>query len=141
MLTQAGIQFKRHEEEGIELVDFAELLTSSGLVLREEINWITFARCLKQKNYCFGGLYPCSTNSLDATVVILCMQTLAGYPPSLLPPLLSFPTTLSFFYHPFFFLPTLLPSLPPSLLPPLSSLLSSPSLPPSLPAVAMISAT
>ena len=44
MLTQAGIQFKRHEEEGIELADFAELLTSSGLVLREEISWITFAR-------------------------------------------------------------------------------------------------
>lgn len=44
MLTQAGIQFKRHEEEGIDLADFAELLTSSGLVLREEISWITFAR-------------------------------------------------------------------------------------------------
>lgn len=44
MLTQAGIQFKRHEEEGIELTDFAELLTSSGLVLRDEISWITFAR-------------------------------------------------------------------------------------------------
>lgn len=44
MLTQAGIQFKRHEDEGIELADFAELLTSSGLVLREEISWITFAR-------------------------------------------------------------------------------------------------
>lgn len=47
MLTQAGIQFKRHEEEGIELADFAELLTSSGLVLREEISWITFARLVK----------------------------------------------------------------------------------------------
>ena len=44
MLTQAGIQFKRHEEEGIEMSNFAELLTSSGLVLREEISWITFAR-------------------------------------------------------------------------------------------------
>jgi CCR4-NOT transcription complex subunit 7/8 len=44
MLTQAGIQFKLHEEEGIEMSNFAELLTSSGLVLREEISWITFAR-------------------------------------------------------------------------------------------------
>ncbi len=44
MLQQAGIQFKRHEDEGIELEDFAELLTSSGLVLSEEVTWITFAR-------------------------------------------------------------------------------------------------
>lgn len=51
MLTQAGIQFKRHEEEGIDLADFAELLTSSGLVLREEISWITFA-----SGYDFGYL-------------------------------------------------------------------------------------
>lgn len=51
MLTQAGIQFKRHEEEGIDMTDFAELLTSSGLVLREEISWITFA-----SGYDFGYL-------------------------------------------------------------------------------------
>lgn len=44
MLTGAGIQFKRHEEEGIELDQFAELLMSSGLVLSEDITWITFAR-------------------------------------------------------------------------------------------------
>ena len=46
MLTAAGIQFKRHEEEGIELEQFAELLMSSGLVLNEDITWITFARCV-----------------------------------------------------------------------------------------------
>lgn len=46
MLTGAGIQFKRHEEEGIELDQFAELLMSSGLVLSEDITWITFARCV-----------------------------------------------------------------------------------------------
>ena len=44
MLTQAGIQFKRHEDEGIDINDFAELLTSSGLVLSEEVSWVTFAR-------------------------------------------------------------------------------------------------
>ena len=44
MLTEAGIQFKRHEEEGIEVQRFAELLTSSGLVLSEDTIWITFAR-------------------------------------------------------------------------------------------------
>ena len=44
MLTGAGIQFKRHEEEGVEVDMFAELLISSGLVLFEEVTWITFAR-------------------------------------------------------------------------------------------------
>ena len=45
MLQQAGIQFKRHEEEGIGVIDFAELLMSSGLVLTDDVTWIAFARC------------------------------------------------------------------------------------------------
>lgn len=57
MLTSAGIQFKRHEEEGIEVDDFAELLMTSGLVLREEITWITFA-----SSYDFGYLIRVLTN-------------------------------------------------------------------------------
>ena len=44
MLTGAGIQFKRHEEEGVEVDTFAELLISSGLVLNEDVTWTTFAR-------------------------------------------------------------------------------------------------
>ena len=44
MLTGAGIQFKRHEDEGIDIDHFAELVYSSGLVLSEDITWITFAR-------------------------------------------------------------------------------------------------
>lgn len=44
MLTGAGIQFKRHEEEGVEVDTFAELLITSGLVLNEEVTWTTFAR-------------------------------------------------------------------------------------------------
>ena len=44
MLHQAGIQFKRHEDEGISVDDFAELLISSGLVLCEDVTWIAFAR-------------------------------------------------------------------------------------------------
>jgi len=44
MLTGAGIQFKRHEEEGVDVVQFAELLMSSGLVLNDEVTWTTFAR-------------------------------------------------------------------------------------------------
>ena len=48
MLTSAGIQFKRHEEEGIEVDHFAELLISSGLVMSDDITWVTFARCALQ---------------------------------------------------------------------------------------------
>ena len=44
MLTQAGIRFKRHEEDGINPQHFAELIISSGLILCEEITWITFGR-------------------------------------------------------------------------------------------------
>jgi len=44
MLTQAGIRFKRHEEDGIDPQHFAELIISSGLVLCEGITWITFGR-------------------------------------------------------------------------------------------------
>ena len=44
MLTQAGIRFKRHEEDGINPQHFAELIISSGLILCEDITWITFGR-------------------------------------------------------------------------------------------------
>lgn len=57
MLTEAGIQFKRHEEEGIEVQRFAELLTSSGLVLSEDTTWVTFA-----SGYDFGYLVRLLTN-------------------------------------------------------------------------------
>ena len=44
MLTKCGIQFRRHEEDGIEVNDFAELLMTSGIVLAENVKWISFHR-------------------------------------------------------------------------------------------------
>ena len=35
-LQKSGIQFKKHEEEGIEVNDFAEALMTSGVVLSEQ---------------------------------------------------------------------------------------------------------
>ena len=61
MLTTAGIQFKRHEEEGIDVDQFAELLISSGLVLSDDITWITFARCIR--------LSPSLPPSLSVTAI------------------------------------------------------------------------
>ncbi len=44
LLTNSGIQFKRHEEEGIDVNDFAELLMTSGIVLTDNVKWLSFHR-------------------------------------------------------------------------------------------------
>ena len=44
LLTKAGINFKKHEEHGIETHQFGELLISSGLVLLDDVKWISFHR-------------------------------------------------------------------------------------------------
>lgn len=46
LLQHSGIQFKKHEEEGIEVNDFAELLMTSGIVLSEQVKWLSFHRYL-----------------------------------------------------------------------------------------------
>lgn len=42
LLTNSGIQFRKLEEEGIDTNDFAELLISSGIVLNEDVKWLSF---------------------------------------------------------------------------------------------------
>lgn len=44
LLTSCGILFKKHEEDGIEMNDFAELLMTSGVVLSDTVKWISFHR-------------------------------------------------------------------------------------------------
>lgn len=44
LLTKSGINFKRHEEYGISVEAFGELLISSGLVLLDEVQWVSFHR-------------------------------------------------------------------------------------------------
>jgi len=51
LLTRSGIDFKRHEEIGIDVVYFAELLISSGIVLCDEVRWVSF-----HSGYDFGYL-------------------------------------------------------------------------------------
>ena len=44
LLTNSGILFNKHEEEGINVCDFAELLMMSGIILSDKVKWITFHR-------------------------------------------------------------------------------------------------
>ncbi|KAH8940048.1 hypothetical protein BDL97_15G067500 [Sphagnum fallax] len=51
LLQQSGIDFKKNEERGIDSQQFAELLMSSGVVLNDNVHWITF-----HSGYDFGYL-------------------------------------------------------------------------------------
>ena len=51
LLQRSGIKFDRHKNEGIDVQLFGELLISSGLVLNDEITWISF-----HSGYDFGYL-------------------------------------------------------------------------------------
>jgi CCR4-NOT transcription complex subunit 7/8 len=42
LLQASGLNFKRHEEQGIDPEYFGELLISSGLVLLEDVKWVSF---------------------------------------------------------------------------------------------------
>lgn len=65
LLTRSGIEFKRHEQNGIDVSHFGELLMSSGIVLTDNIKWITF-----HSGYDFGYLYETSQDVLALTAVI-----------------------------------------------------------------------
>ena len=51
LLQNSGIQFKRHEEEGIDVFEFAELLLTSGVVLNDDVKYLSF-----HSGYDFGYL-------------------------------------------------------------------------------------
>jgi CCR4-NOT transcription complex subunit 7/8 len=51
MLAKAGIDFSMHDKNGIDPFDFGALLMSSGLVLLDDVHWISF-----HSGYDFGYL-------------------------------------------------------------------------------------
>lgn len=57
LLQNSGLQFKKHEEEGIDPLDFAELMMTSGIVLMDNIKWLSF-----HSGYDFGYLLKSLTN-------------------------------------------------------------------------------
>ena len=42
LLLNSGLQFDRHEREGIDVIHFAEMLIASGIVLLENVKWLSF---------------------------------------------------------------------------------------------------
>ena len=42
LLSKSGIDFKKHDEQGIDVEAFGELLISSGLVLLDNVKWVSF---------------------------------------------------------------------------------------------------
>lgn len=57
LLQNSGIQFNRHLSDGINPLHFAELLMTSGLVLMDNIKWLSF-----HSGYDFGYLLKVLTN-------------------------------------------------------------------------------
>jgi len=57
LLVGSGIQFKGHEEEGVDVQRFAELLYTSGIILSNEVSWLSF-----HSGYDFGYLLKILTN-------------------------------------------------------------------------------
>lgn len=58
LLTNSGIDFKKHQEHGIDVVEFGELLISSGLILMDNVTWISF-----HSGYDFGYLLKVLTGN------------------------------------------------------------------------------
>jgi len=57
LLVGSGIQFKGHEEDGVDVNRFAELLYTSGIILSPNIYWLSF-----HSGYDFGYLLKLLTN-------------------------------------------------------------------------------
>lgn len=57
LLANSGLQFQKHEEEGIDTLHFAELLMTSGVVLCDNVKWLSFHRSVPENVYlsCFGN--------------------------------------------------------------------------------------
>ena len=58
LLRKAGVDFDKHQREGIDVEEFGGLMMVSGLTLCEEVRWISF-----HSYFDFGYLVKVLTNS------------------------------------------------------------------------------
>lgn len=56
LLKNSGIDFKRNEEEGIDVEYFGELLITSGLVLFDHVKWVSFHSCVSSPPSALKGV-------------------------------------------------------------------------------------
>ena len=77
LLSQGGVVFDMHEVEGIDPFAFGELLISSGMVLDDSINWITF-----HSGYDLGYLLSVMLNDKLPVEETGFLQTLSLYFPT-----------------------------------------------------------
>eukprot|EP00126_Sphaerothecum_destruens_P000314 Sdes_comp10370_c0_seq1m2023 len=59
LLSRSGIKFEKHQQEGIDVNVFAELLFTSGLILSDDVKWISF-----HSGYDFGYLLKLLTGAV-----------------------------------------------------------------------------
>lgn len=70
LLANSGLQFQKHEEEGIDTLHFAELLMTSGVVLCDNVKWLSFHRSVSVFLFCFGSR---QSNSYITFAVLLAL--------------------------------------------------------------------
>lgn len=58
LLTNSGIDFEKLEKDGIDVEEFGEILTTSGIVLNTDVRWVAF-----HSGYDFGYLLKILTNN------------------------------------------------------------------------------
>lgn len=58
LLTNSGIDFDKLEKDGIDVEEFGEILTTSGIVLNTDVRWVAF-----HSGYDFGYLLKILTNN------------------------------------------------------------------------------
>ena len=61
LLHKSGLDFARHSDIGIDPNHFAELLITSGLVLCEDVKWISFHRCVPFRSVRYHHVYTQSS--------------------------------------------------------------------------------
>jgi len=76
LLKRSGIDFHEHQEKGINIHTFAELFISSGLILCDDIKWISF-----HSGYDFGYLLKLLTDTFLPSEEIQFFQLLRTYFP------------------------------------------------------------
>ncbi|KAK9811010.1 hypothetical protein WJX73_005771 [Symbiochloris irregularis] len=76
LLKQSGIDFAQNEKRGIDVNQFGELLMTSGIVLNDEVRWITF-----HSGYDFGYLLKVLTCQALPTTEVDFFATMRVYFP------------------------------------------------------------